>query len=104
MPDPIFEILRWFAAVAYAGVGGVAHFLYEVSKEPERFSWTRLLINVVLAIFIGKVALGFMPDVFKESQDARDGVMAIVGFLAYPILNFFEKDGLRVIIKRVFNF
>lgn len=100
--DPIItSFLKYILGGLYAGFGGVVHYLYQSQRSnPYRFSWTLLFINMIVAFFIGQVTWDSLPATFTN----KGGVIMLTGFFSYPILDFFEKNGIRWIISRVFNF
>lgn len=52
-------------------------------------------LNILLAFFIGFVVGDFLP----RDMSARDGIIAISGFSAFPMLSFLETGGVNVILS-----
>lgn len=95
------QIFTFLLGGIYAAFGGMVHFLYQTAKRPDHpFNWLMFLINVAVAFYVGQVAWDFLPAV----TPSKGGFIMLAGFLAYPILDFFEKRGVRMIIQKVFGF
>lgn len=77
--------------------GGAAFYLYKVYKG-ERFRFSVFLINLFLAFFIGYVVGRFFPG--NLDTNLRDGIIAVSGFLTFPILEFIEAKGFLAILKK----
>lgn len=95
------QVATFLLGGIYAAFGGMVHFLYQTSKRPgSPFSWLMFIINILVAFYVGQVAWDFLPN----GTPSKGGLIMLAGFLAYPILDFFEKRGLRMIIQKVFGF
>jgi hypothetical protein len=66
-------------------LGGLALYLNQVRKG-KAFNILSFIINLLLAGFIGWLADGWLP----ETLEAREQLIAISGFLSYPILDILE--------------
>ena len=101
MEEHIANFVAFILGGLYAAFGGMVHFLYQSSRKPEiQFSWLMFFINIIVAFYVGQVIWDFVP----AATDGRGGLLMLAGFLAYPILDFIEKNGVRYIVKRIFNF
>lgn len=78
--------LPW-AGIAW--VGGFVHYLYKVSKW-EKFLFSRLVINIVLAGWIGYLC---------QEANLAPMYISIAGFCAYPLLNLIETKWVDIIIE-----
>lgn len=65
MPKDIAETFKildsTISAVLISGMGGIAHYFYEVQKGG-KFNIGMFLINVLLAGWLGSVVSGFVPN------------------------------------------
>ena len=73
-----------------------SYYLYIVSKG-NKFHVVYFLINLFLAFFIGYVVGQFLDP----SMAYRDGIIAVSGFCALPILSFLEKNGAKLILNQI---
>lgn len=80
----VLFINKYLVGAIIAGIGGIAHVLYRVSKGDD-FSIPRLIMNMLLAGWIGYVVGEFVPH-----SDLYNAYVSIAGFCAYPILNLIE--------------
>lgn len=101
MEDQLSNFFAFILGGLYAGFGGMIHFLYESSRKPDQpFKWFMFIINVVVAFYVGQVAWEFIP----AETPSRGGLLMLAGFLAYPILDFIEHKGLRMLVQKIFGF
>lgn len=101
MEEHFVNFIAFILGGLYAAFGGMVHFLYQASRNPGvPFSWLMFFINIVVAFYVGQVLWDFVPS----GSEGRGGLIMLAGFLAYPILDFVEKNGVRFIVKRLFNF
>lgn len=79
-------IAPYVSAGLVAATGGAASYLYQYTKRRTAWSWIALGINMLLAGFAGSLVGLFTPPDFIY----RDGLIAVAGFCAYPILGLVE--------------
>lgn len=79
------------AAGILSSFGGVSAYLYQNYKQDKPFRITALLINFLLAFFLGNVVGSFIPHSFQY----RDGILMIAGFSTWPILGLMELYGAK---------
>ena len=96
-PDTAKKVADMLSTGGISAFGGAAFYLYRIYKG-QQFRLSVFLINLFLAFFIGYVVGRFFPDTL--SPDIRDGVIAVSGFLTFPILDFLEKKGLLLLLAR----
>ena len=77
------------AWVWIAWVGGFIHYLYKVTKW-EDFSFPRLLINVIIAWWIGYLC---------QELNLTPVWISIAWFSAYPLLNLLETKGAKIVLE-----
>lgn len=103
MTDRILErLLEMLQFGLLASLGGLANYLYITVHQERKFSFWMMLVNLLLAFYVGNVAGSFMP----EASSYRDGVLMAAGFCTYPILAFVENRFQRVlsiVFDRWFN-
>lgn len=91
MPLDNKELLEFMAKNAtwawIASVGWFAHYLYKVSKW-EVFSFSRLVINIVLAWWIWYLC---------QEMNLSSVWISIAWFCTYPLLNLIETRGTKII-------
>lgn len=100
---PVEKILESIVPIVYSAVGGMAHFLYQVSKDPDKWSLVAFGINIILAGFVGYTISGFLPADIQNNSQLFGSLMAISGFTTFPLLEFIEKEGWKIVIKRMLN-
>lgn len=91
-------LARFYELIIAGGVsmfGGIAAYVYRISKTKEPFSFKFFFSAAFLAFFIGNMAGNVIP---QDSQ-YRDGFFMLCGFLSYPILSLIESDGMRWLQK-----
>jgi hypothetical protein len=76
-----------------AGVGGFVHYIYKVSKW-EQFSFTKLVINIILAGWIGYLC---------QQLELSSFYISIAWFCTYPLLNLIETKGVKIISEIFLN-
>ena len=74
--------------VGIAWMGWFAHYIYKVSKG-DKFSIARLIINIVLA--------GWVGFLWQEAW-LSPAFISISGFCTYPILTLIEEKGVKIIL------
>jgi len=90
------EILKTLAAGWYGAIGGLALYLNQIRKGVV-FNLAKLITNVLLAWFIWWLIGWILPlDILGREQ-----LIAISGFLAYPILDLMEEKWLDFLIDKV---
>lgn len=77
--------------------GGLA-YLFRVYRG-EKFAFMRLAFNLLAAFFVGYLTGKFMPDALNQA--ARDGLISLSGFLAFPILQILERDGVATLAQKL---
>ena len=96
MKMPFKEIADRAVELSFAwllsALGGIAHYLYKVSQGMP-FMMTMLLINIVLAWFVGTL----VGSIIEPGIQYRDAVIAISGFSSLQILGFLENGGWKLI-------
>lgn len=87
------ELLEFMSKnLPWAGIawfGGLVHYIYKVSKW-EQFLFSRLVINIVLAGWIGYLC---------QEMNLSSVYISIAGFCAYPLLNLIETKGAKIIVE-----
>lgn len=94
--ETIFELLK-HSTVGTLFAGAVA-YIYKVYRKDEDFSIARFVMNCIFAVFVGQLIGKFLPG--SWDNNLRDGVLTLCGFLANPILNLLDKQGLELLMKR----
>lgn len=94
--EQLLEILKSSAVISL--FAGAVTYFYKVYKGEDFVLW-RFLMNLVFAFFVGYVAGKFIPA--DVSSGFRDGLTAISGFLAFPILDIIEQKGVSVLLKKL---
>lgn len=89
------ELTRILTFWGYGAFWGLALYLNQVRKG-KRFNLTMFIINMILAGFIGWLADGWLP----EDLNARTQLIAISGFLSYPILDLLEDKGFDYFLNK----
>jgi len=89
------EFTRLLTVWGYGAFWGLALYLNQVRKW-KSFNLTMFIINMFLAGFIWWLADGWLPD----TLNARTQLIAISGFLAYPILDLLEEKGISYFINK----
>lgn len=75
------------SGIVIAGFGGFAHYLYKVSRG-EKFYFTKLVINILLAGWVGYLCQEMWLSAF---------FISIAGFCTKTILEFLEERGWAII-------
>lgn len=90
MDNSFFEFMaKNIPWVWIAWIGWFVHYLYKISKW-EQFSFTRLIINIVLAGWIGYICQEmWLSPVF----------ISISWFCTYPLLNLIENKWAKLIFE-----
>lgn len=92
------EVLeKWLQYWAIWAIWAIAMQLNQVRKG-ERFKFWMLIANIGLAMWIGYIAWSLIPDSVWE---LKYSIISICWFLSYPMLDFIEKKGLHLILKRI---
>ena len=72
-------------------IGWFAHYIYLVSRW-EKFRWSMMFINMVLAAWLGSLVAQFW---------ASPWLISLTGFCTYPILAILEKKGAEIVTKYI---
>lgn len=87
------QIREQVAGYLYFGLvgafGGVASYVYMLSRGEGKFSFLLFLANMFLAFFTGKMVSTWLPEL-PAYPEYRDGLVMASGFCAYPILRVVE--------------
>ncbi|MNQ46212.1 hypothetical protein D3C85_600220 [compost metagenome] len=75
-----------------ASLGGLANYLYVTVNQERPFSFWLMVVNLMLAFYVGNQVGSFLPD-----SAYRDGFIMASGFVTYPILAFMEQRVSRVL-------
>lgn len=86
------------SAGLFGAFGAVVHYLFLIVKEKEIYNKTRLFAFIVMGAFVGIVVNEFTEWKFHDSYP---GLVLVSGFLFLKILEFFDKSGLDLILKRL---
>lgn len=78
--------MGWGQLGILGAFGGIANYYYLNVTKNRKFLWGVLFANIILAFFLGKV-LGSFID---EGNEFRDGIVMLIGFFAFPIINILE--------------
>lgn len=78
--------MGWGQLGILGAFGGIANYYYLNVTKNRKFLWGVLFANIILAFFLGKV-LGSFID---EENEFRDGIVMLIGFFAFPIINILE--------------
>lgn len=89
------EAVSWGQLGFLGAFGGIANYYYLTVTKNRKFLWGLLSANIVLAFFLGKVLGGFID----ESNEFRDGIVMLIGFFAFPIINVLEARVVAFIDK-----
>ncbi len=96
--DNVKEILeKWLPYSGVGAIGAIAMQLNQVRKW-EKFKFWMFVANIGLAMWIGYIAWSLIPDSVWE---VKYSIISICWFLSYPMLDFIEKRGLHLILKRI---
>ena len=91
-------IMSLLSAGVFGAFGAIVHYLYLVVKEIEEYRVSRIFSFIVMGGFVGIVVHEFTTEVFGASYP---GLVLVSGFLFLKILEFFDKSGLDLILKRL---
>lgn len=92
------SLLSLITAGAFGAFGAIVHYLYFVVKETETYRVSRLLSFVVMGFFVGVVVNELTQEILGKTLP---GLVLVSGFLFLKILEFFDKSGLDLILKRL---
>jgi len=94
----LFEMVNaTVTAVLISGVGGIAHYLYEV-KNGNEFRIGVFMINVLLAGWLGYVVMGFVPNDSKLFGP----ILSITWFCTWPVLRMMQQKWPEI-LERIFT-
>jgi len=91
--DLIDLMTKNFPWVIISAVWGFVHYIYKLDKK-ENFSFTRMVINIVVAGWIGYLC---------QELNISSVYTAIAWFCAYPLLNLIERKGAKIISEIIFK-
>jgi fluoride ion exporter CrcB/FEX len=77
----------WLLNGLIASIGTHAHYLYLVKKERDKFTWTTVLINFGVSLFIGNL----VANLWVLEGKHHIATMLITGFSVYEIFDILEN-------------
>ena len=98
----IVKILVALKDVLLGGLGGVAAYMFDYSRQKKqleevRWSNSAMFINLFLGAF---VAYSFGTAI-PEDVSGRDGIIGFIGVSSYAIMGIIESRFARIIIERI---
>lgn len=92
------DLFDRFSELVIAGgvstFGGIAAYIYKMTKTNEKFSFKFFFAAAFLSFFLGNMIGSFVP----VGKHYRDGLLMMSGFLSYPILALLESNGMKWMI------
>lgn len=90
-------IMSIISAGVFGAFGAIVHYLYLVVKEVEEYKLSRITAFIIMGCFVGVLVQEFSTEVLGKSYP---GLVLISGFLFLKILEFFDRSGLEILLKK----